>query len=78
MTLHQGGIMTVVGAAHQIALPMTGNAVFNLRRPFSDREGIYDLSVISAITGVLRVAYPPLEAKVLNKLFFQHSSRLYQ
>jgi hypothetical protein len=37
--------MTVFGAAEQIALPMTGNgAVFNLCRPFPDRDGIDDLT----------------------------------
>jgi hypothetical protein len=33
---------------------------------------------MSAITGMPRAAYTPLGTKVLNQLFFQHSSRLYQ
>ena len=45
MTFHQGGDVTVLGAAEQIALPMTGNsAVFNLRRSFPDGDGIDDLT----------------------------------
>ncbi len=53
MTFHQSGDVTVVGAADQIALPMTGDgAVFDLSRPFSNGDSVDDLTaVISAITG---------------------------
>ena len=44
MPFHQGCDMTVLAAAEQIALPMTGNgAVINLRRSFANRDGIDDL-----------------------------------
>ena len=46
MSFHQGGDVTVAGAREQITLPMTGNgAVFNLRRPPPDRDGINDLTL---------------------------------
>jgi len=44
MTFHQGCDMSVFATCEQIAFPMTGNsAVFNLGRPFPDRDGIDDL-----------------------------------
>src|ERR1700688_4551564 len=78
MAFDQGGDVTVVGTAQQIALPMTGNgSVFDLRRPFPDGDGIDDLThAVSTITRVPRAAYTPLGPKVLNQLFFQHSARL--
>src|SRR5882757_8660948 len=45
MSFHQGSDVTVFAAAKQVALPMTWNsAVFNLRRPFPNRDGIDDLT----------------------------------
>src|ERR1700760_389656 len=45
MSFHQGCDVTVLAASEQVALPMTGNsAVFNLGRPFPDRDGIDDLT----------------------------------
>jgi hypothetical protein len=45
MSLHQGCDVTVLGAAKQIALPMTGNgSVFDFCRPFPDGNGIDDLT----------------------------------
>ena len=72
MTFHQGGDVTVLGAADQIALPMTGNgAVFDFCGPFPNGDGIDDLTTaVSAITGVPRAAYTPLGPQVLNQLFF--------
>ena len=78
MTFHQGCDVTVVRAAQQIALPMTGNGtVLDLRGPFPDGDGIDDLpTAVSAIAGVPRATYTPLGSKMLNQLFFQHASRL--
>jgi hypothetical protein len=78
MTFHQGCDVTVLAAAQQIALPMTGDgAVLDFSGPFPDGDGINDLPAgLSADTRVSRAAYPPLGPKVLNQLFFQHSSRL--
>ena len=54
MAFHQSGDRTVVGAADQIALPMTGNgAILDLSWPFPDGNGLDDLTaVISAIPGM--------------------------
>jgi len=50
MTFHQGGDVTVVRAAQQIALPLTGNgAVLDFRGPFSDGDGIHDLATMAAV-----------------------------
>ena len=72
MTFHQRGDVTVLGAAQQIALPMTGNgAVLDFCGPFPDGDGIDDLTTaVSAITGVPRAADTPLGPQVLNQLFF--------
>ena len=76
--IHQGGDVTVLGAADEVALPMTGNgAVLDFCGPFSNGDRIDDLTTaVSAIAGVPRAAYTPLGPKMLNQLFFQHSSRL--
>jgi len=68
MTLHQGGDMAVVGAAQQIALPMTRDgAVLDFCRPFPDGDGIDDLTTaVSVNTGMPRAADLPLGPKVLN------------
>src|SRR5712675_772363 len=51
--------------------------ILDFRGPFPDGDGIDDLTTaVSAITGLPRAAYTPLGPKVLNQLFFQHSSRL--
>jgi putative transposase len=52
--------------------PMARNgAVFNLSRPFPDRDGIDDLTSGLAVSpGVQGAAYQPLGPQVLNKLFF--------
>jgi hypothetical protein len=54
MTFHQRGDVTVLGAAEQIALPMaTNGAVLDFRGPFSNGNGIDDLTtVLSADTSV--------------------------
>jgi len=50
MTFHQGGDVSVVRAAQQIALPLTGNgAVLDFRGPFSDGDGIHDLATMAAV-----------------------------
>ena len=78
MTFHQGCNVTVVGAADQIALPMTGDsAVFHFCRSLPDGDGIDDLTaVIPAITGVPRAAYTPLGSQVPDQFFFQRSAGL--
>ena len=78
MALHQGRYVTVLCAAKEIALPMTGNdAVLDFCWPFPDGDGIDDLTAgLSANTRVQRAAYAALGPKVPNQLFLQHSSRL--
>src|SRR5712671_5498894 len=78
MTFHQGCDVTVPGAAKQIALPMTRNgAVLDFRGPFSNGNGVDDLTTpVSAITRMPRATDSPLEPKMLNKLFLQHSTCL--
>jgi CheY-like chemotaxis protein len=70
--------VTVLAPAQQITLPMTGDgAVFDFRGPFPDGDSIHDLTTaVSTHTRMPRAAYPPLGPKVLNQLFFQHSSRI--
>ena len=59
MTFHQGDDVTVVGAAQQIALPMTGDgAVFDFRGSFADGDSIDDLPRgLSADRGMARAGY---------------------
>src|ERR1019366_8933466 len=78
MTFYERRDGTVLGAADESAFPMTRNgAVLDLCGPFSNGNGVDDLTlVVSAITRVPRAADPPLESKMLNKLFLQHSARL--
>jgi hypothetical protein len=78
MTFHQGGDVTVLASAQQITLPMTGDgAVLDFCGPFPDGDSIHDLATaVSTNTRMPRATYPPLGPKVLNQLFFQHSSRL--
>ena len=73
-----GGDMTVAGGAQQIALPIARDSpICDLCGPFPDGDGLDNLTaVMSAITGVPRAAYTPLGSQVLDRLFFQHSSRL--
>jgi hypothetical protein len=56
MTFHQGGDVTVVRGAQQIALPMAGDgAIFDFRGSFPDGDGIDDLTtMVSAIAGMPR------------------------
>src|SRR5258708_20089681 len=70
--------MTILGAAQQVAFPMTGNgAILDLCRALSNGNGVDDLThAMSTITRVPRAANSPLEPKMLNQLFFQHSTRL--
>src|ERR1700731_4458741 len=52
-------------------------AVLNFRGPFSDGDGICDLTArVSEDTSVLRAAYATLGSQVPKQLFLQHSSRL--
>jgi hypothetical protein len=78
MSFHQSGDMTVPGAANQVTLPMAGDgAILDFRRPFSNGNGIDDLTlVVSTLARVPRTADPPLGPQVLNQLFFQRSTRL--
>ena len=78
MTFHQCCDVNILGAADEIAFPMTGDGtVLNFRGPFPDGDGIDDLpTAVSARTGLPRAAYTPLGPKVLNQLLFQHSARL--
>src|ERR1700722_3987674 len=57
---------------------MAGNgAVLDFCGPFPNGDGIDDLTTaVSTDTRMPRAAYAPLGSKVLNQLFFQHSSRL--
>ena len=54
MTFHQGCDVTVLGAADEIAFPMTGNgAILDFRGPFPDGDGIDDLTTaVSTNTGL--------------------------
>jgi hypothetical protein len=58
--------VAVLGAAQQIAFPMTRNrSVLHFRRPFADRDGIDDLSPgLSADGCMARAAHAPLRAQV--------------
>src|SRR5450759_4225018 len=78
MTFHQRRDVAVLGAANEVALPMTRNgAVLDLCGSFSNGNGVDDLATaVSTITRVPRAADPPLESKMLNQLLFQHSARL--
>jgi hypothetical protein len=78
MTFHQGGDMTVVGAAQQVALPMTGDgAILDLGGTFSIGNGVDDLThARSPVPRVPRAANSPLGPQVPNQFFFQHPSRL--
>src|SRR5579862_1364808 len=78
MTLYERCDVTILRASQQIAFPMSGDgSVFDLRRSFSNGNGVDDLTlVVPAITRVPRAANSPLEAKVLNQFLFQHSPRL--
>src|SRR3984893_15156146 len=52
-------------------------AVLNFRGPFSDGDGICDLTArVAKDTSVLRAAYATLGSQVPKQLFLQHSSRL--
>jgi hypothetical protein len=64
MSFHQSCDMTVLGAANEVTLPMAGDgAILDLRRPFSNGNGIDDLTlVVSAIPRVPRAANSPLES----------------
>src|ERR1700693_6235320 len=57
---------------------MTGNgAVFDLRRPFPEGNGIDGLAAgLPADARVPRAADPPLRPQVLHQLLFQHSAGL--
>jgi hypothetical protein len=72
MTFHEGSDVTVLGAAKEIALPMTGNgAVFNFCGPFPNGDGIDDLPArLSANTRVQRAADAALGPQAPHQLFF--------
>ena len=78
MTFYQGRNVAVLGAAQQIAFPMTRNRpVFRFRRPFSNGDGLDDLTArVSEDRRVLRAAHAPLRPQVVHQLFFQYSPRL--
>jgi hypothetical protein len=72
MTFHEGSDVTVLGAAKEIVLPMTGNgAVFNFCGPFPNGDGIDDLPArLSANTRVQRAADAALGPQAPHQLFF--------
>ena len=78
MTFRQGCDVSVLGAADEIALSMTGNgAVLDFCGPLPDGNGIDDLTAgLSADSRVLRAAYAALGSKVPYQLFLKHSPRL--
>jgi hypothetical protein len=71
MSFHQGCDVAVAGAAEQISLPMTGyGTIFNLCRPFPDRDGIDDLTAgLSTSLRVHRATDRSLGSQVLHQLF---------
>ena len=63
MTLNEGGDMTVVGAAQQIALTVAGDgSIFDLCGP--------DSSDVRDGTGMRRAAYTPLDSRMPDQSFF--------
>src|SRR6266851_5769896 len=78
MAFHQGHDMAVLGAAQEIALPMTRyGAVLNFSGPLPDGDGICDLTArVSKDTRVLRAAYATLGSQVPQQLLLQHSGNL--
>jgi hypothetical protein len=72
MSFHERGDVTVLRASQQIAFPMSGDgAILDLCGSFPNGNGVDDLTlVVPAITRVAGAANPPLEAKMLNQLFF--------
>src|SRR6266403_393900 len=68
MAFYQCCHVTVLGAAQQIAFPMTRNrSVFHFRRPFADGDGIDDLTAggPAALFSIL----PALECTGYGKWF---------
>ncbi|MBB5061039.1 hypothetical protein HDF16_005775 [Granulicella aggregans] len=65
--------MSVLAACEQIALPMTGDgAVFNLRRPLADRNGIDDLTLgVPCCSSMYRATNESLGPKMLNQLLLR-------
>jgi hypothetical protein len=77
MTFYQGRNVAVLGAAQQIAFPMTRNcSIFDFRRPLADRDGLDDLTArVSEDRRVLRAAHAPLRPQVVHQLFFHYSKQ---
>jgi len=78
MPFHQSRNVTVLCAANEITLPMTGNgAVLDLCGSFPDRDSIDDLTAaLSGDARVPRATYAALRSQVPNQLFLQYSSCL--
>ena len=78
MALHQCSHVTVVCAAEQIALPMTGDSsILDFRRPFPDRNGIDDLALrCPLMLECCERRMRRLDRRCSNQLLFQHSARL--
>src|SRR5712664_1010790 len=78
MPLHQCRDVSVFCATNQIAFPMTGDgAVLDFCGPFTDGNGIYDLTArVFKDTRVPRAAYAALRSQVPDQLFLQHSACL--
>jgi hypothetical protein len=72
MSFHQSGDMTVPGAANQVTLPMAGDgAILDFRRPFSNGNGIDDLTlVVSTRARVPRAANAPLKTEDAEAALF--------
>src|SRR5690242_11588991 len=52
-------------------------SVFCLRGPFSNRDGIDDLSArLSVFAGMARAAHAPLRPQIVHQIFFQYAPRL--
>jgi len=67
-----------LGAAQQIAFPMTGNrSVFSLRRPFANGDGIDNPTLrVPVNAGVSRAAHASLRPQMIHQLLFQCSPGL--
>jgi hypothetical protein len=80
MTLHQRDHMAVARPSKQVTFPMPGNGtILHFRRSFANGNGIDDLSLgMPMNAGVLRTADAAPGAKVLNQLYFERSTRLYE
>ena len=78
MAFDQGCDVSVLAACQQIALPVTGDrAIFDLRRPLANGDGVDDLTMeLASGPSVHGATDESLGAQMQNELLFQHSSSL--